>query len=94
MLAPQRRAASLIYVATLVGTLLTVLVIRRALLALVFIVLQFLALTWYMLSYIPYGQAAAKRIARRLLRRGGLLAGEETERQQHRASAVSPASEG
>ena len=52
---------------TLVGTLLTVLVIRRAL-SPVFIVLQFVP-TWYMLSYIPYGRRASA--LRRLLRRGG-----------------------
>ena len=48
MLHPSRRVASLVYLATLVGTLVTVFAFKRALLSLLFIVLQFLALTWCM----------------------------------------------
>jgi len=73
MMAPSRKLASLMYFATLLGTLLSVFVLRSAMISLVFIVLQFVALTWYLLSYIPYGQTAAKSIAKRLLRRAGLL---------------------
>ena len=31
-----------------------------------------LALGWYTLSYVPYGQAAAKSLVRRVLRRVGV----------------------
>ena len=53
------------------------------------------ALIWYLLSYIPYGQAAAKRITRRLLKRAGievpsLLAVEAS----HSAGVIGPAAEG
>ena len=90
MFAPSRRVASIVYLCTLAGTLVCVFVFKRALLSLLFVLLQAIALTWYMLSYIPYGQAAAKRIVRGLLRRGGLLKAEGS----HRASGVSPAAEG
>ena len=89
MLAPQRRLASLMYVATLVGTLVSVFVLKKALLSLLFILLQFFALTWYMLSYIPYGHTAAKRIMRRLLRRGGFLGADAAG--AHASSTISPA---
>ena len=64
-------------------------VLKMALLSLLFIVLQFFALTWYMLSYIPYGHTAAKRIMRRLLRRGGLLGADAAG--AHASSTISPA---
>ena len=67
MLAPQRRLASLLYIATLVGTLVSVFVLKKALLSLLFILLQFFALTWYMLSYIPYGQQCLKRLLARFM---------------------------
>jgi len=89
MMAPQRRVASLVYMATLVGTLVAVFGFKRALLSLAFILAQQLALTWYILSYIPYGQTLAKKLIRKLLRRGGLLSQE-----QHKAGAVSPADDG
>ena len=58
MLAPSRRVASLVYGASLVSTLLSTLLLRRASLSLLFILLQMLALTWYTLSYVPYGQVS------------------------------------
>lgn len=67
MLAPERAAASLIYILTLLGTLLCVFVLKVQLLSLVCVIAQFAALTWYMLSYIPYGQQCAKRLAGRFL---------------------------
>ena len=43
-----------------------------AALCLLCIVLQSCALTWYTLSYIPYGRAAAKSLVRRGLKRAGV----------------------
>ena len=82
MLAPSRRVASLVYGASLVSTLLSTLLLRRASLSLLFILLQMLALTWYTLSYVPYGQAAAKSLLRRVLKRAGVVlpAGASTAR--------------
>eukprot|EP00964_Phaeocystis_antarctica_P014451 scaffold7957_cov55-Phaeocystis_antarctica.AAC.4 len=87
MLAPSRRVASLVYGASLVSTLLSTLLLRRASLSLLFILIQMLALTWYTLSYVPYGQAAAKSLLRRVLKRAGVVlpAGAST------ATGVAPA---
>ena len=99
MLAPQRRTASLVYIGTLVGTLVSVFAFRLALLSLLFVVLQFLALTWYVLSYVPYGQAAAKRILRKLAKTAGidmpsLLSAEPSASSTHSSAAIGPAAEG
>ena len=67
MLTPERRLASLTYLLTLVGTLVCVFVLRIQLLSFCFIIVQFCALTWYMLSYVPYGQVCLKRIIARVM---------------------------
>ena len=67
MLTPERRIASLVYVCTLAGTLVSVFVVKIQMLSLVCVVAQFSALTWYMLSYIPYGQQCARRVLRRFV---------------------------
>ncbi|KAL1502976.1 hypothetical protein AB1Y20_011047 [Prymnesium parvum] len=72
MLAPSRRLASLVYMATLVATLLSVFVFKLVVLALLCILLQALALAWYVLSYIPYGQAGAKKLILKLLAKAGV----------------------
>ena len=68
MLSPERRTASLIYVVSLFGTLLCVFALKMQLLSFAFVVVQFAALTWYMLSYVPYGQQCLKRLVARLTR--------------------------
>ena len=87
MMEPSRRLASLTYFGTLIGTLVCIFVLHSGLLSLVFIILQFFALTWYILSYIPYGQTAAIAILRRLLRRAG-LSGKSSS--AHSANPMSP----
>lgn len=67
MLTPERRIATLVYVCTLTGTLVSVFVVKIQLLSLLCVVAQFSALTWYMLSYIPYGQQCARRMLRRFV---------------------------
>ena len=84
MFAPERRVASLVYFATLFGTLVSTFVIKVQILSLLCVVAQFSALTWYMLSYIPYGQAAAKSLVRRGLKRAGV------ELPGGKAASVSP----
>ena len=71
MFAPSRRAASLVYLASMAGTLFCVFVLRLGAVALLCILIQSGALAWYTLSYVPYGQAMAKRLLRRLLKRAG-----------------------
>uniref|UniRef100_A0A7S4BE42 Vesicle transport protein n=1 Tax=Chrysotila carterae TaxID=13221 RepID=A0A7S4BE42_CHRCT len=65
MSAPERSTASLIYIVTLVGTLLSVFVLKVQILTFLLVVLQMCSLTWYMLSYVPYGQQCVRRIIRR-----------------------------
>lgn len=63
----KRRIASTVYLVSLVLTLAAAFVIKSRLLCLLCIIIQYCALAWYSLSYIPYGQAF---IARTLGRAG------------------------
>lgn len=68
-LARQRfQSSQLIYVATLFGTLWSVFSLKIMLVCIVFVLLQFAALTWYMLSYVPYGQACVRRTVGKMIR--------------------------
>ena len=66
MLQPERKTASLLYLTSLVGTLVSVFWLKWQLISFAFVVIQFCALTWYMLSYVPYGQVCLKRILARV----------------------------
>ena len=66
MLAPERRTASIVYVVSLVGSLLSVFVLKWQIISFGMIIIQFCALTWYMLSYVPYGQQCLKKTVVRL----------------------------
>lgn len=88
MAAPSRRTASLVYLATLAGTLTSVFYFKLALLSLCFIVLQFLALTWYTLSYIPFGHTAAKKLLRRVLKKAGFASASHTTSSMSSADEV------
>lgn len=68
MLQPERRTASFVYIVTLFGTLGCVFVLKQQLLSFFFVVVQFAALTWYMLSYVPYGQTCLKKLLARMTR--------------------------
>jgi len=67
MAAPERATASLVYVITLIGTLWSVFFLRIQIISFAFIICQFCALTWYMLSYVPYGQTCVKRMIKRIM---------------------------
>ena len=66
MLAAERRTASLLYMGALAGTLTSVFILKWQIISFFFVVIQFCALTWYMLSYIPYGQTCLRRIVAKL----------------------------
>lgn len=69
MLQPERRTASLLYLTALAGTLISVFFLKWQIVSFVFVVLQFGALWWYMLSYLPVQmQQCVKRLAARLVR--------------------------
>ena len=61
MFAPERRTASLVYLISLVLTLVSVFVLKWQLISFGLVIIQFAALTWYMLSYVPYGHQCLKR---------------------------------
>ena len=46
--------------------LFSVFVLKWQLLSFVIVIVQFCALTWYMLSYVPYGQQCLKRLIARM----------------------------
>ncbi|KAJ3623874.1 hypothetical protein MTP99_017537 [Tenebrio molitor] len=61
MFASTRAIATILVVVSFILTLLAALLLHNAVLALVFIIIQSLAMTWYSLSYIPYARDAVKK---------------------------------
>lgn len=57
----SRRAATAVYLATMLGTVAAAVVTGRVLPVLLLTVAQTLAMLWYSLSYIPGGRALVKR---------------------------------
>lgn len=61
MFAPTRAIATIIVLVMFFLTLFAVFVKKNAVLALLLIIIQSLAMTWYSLSYIPYARDAVKK---------------------------------
>ncbi|KAJ8979972.1 hypothetical protein NQ317_013720 [Molorchus minor] len=61
MFAPTRLIATVIVLVSFTLTLISALLLHKAGLALLFIIIQSLAMTWYSLSYIPYARDAVKK---------------------------------
>lgn len=61
MFAPTRLIATILMLSFLVLTLLCAFLWHNKGLVLLFVILQFLAMTWYSLSYIPYARDAVKK---------------------------------
>uniref|UniRef100_A0A915IX23 Vesicle transport protein n=1 Tax=Romanomermis culicivorax TaxID=13658 RepID=A0A915IX23_ROMCU len=61
MFAPTRLTASIATVILIVLTFMAGLVWKNGALCLLFLVLQFMAMAWYALSYIPYARDAVKK---------------------------------
>jgi len=62
MFEQQRWQSTAIYLASLVATLAAAFWLKSRLICLVCIVIQYLALVWYSLSYIPWAQAGVLRM--------------------------------
>jgi len=60
MLSPTRIIASIIYVLALALTLVAAFVLESKFLVLVAVIVQFCAIVWYCLSYIPFARQIAK----------------------------------
>mmetsp|Transcript_47375 Transcript_47375/g.157922 ORF Transcript_47375/g.157922 Transcript_47375/m.157922 type:complete len:249 (-) Transcript_47375:54-800(-) len=63
MLEPQRFYATTVYLGAIVATLVSALVLRMPSLVVCCICVQFLAMLWYGLSFIPYGRKILGRMA-------------------------------
>ncbi|CAH0563901.1 unnamed protein product [Brassicogethes aeneus] len=61
MFASTRAIATIIVIASFILTLVAALALKNALLALILIIIQSLAMTWYSLSYIPYARDAVRK---------------------------------
>lgn len=60
MFAPTRAIATILVIVSFTLTIIAAVVLEKALLALLFIIIQSLAMTWYSISYIPYARDAVK----------------------------------
>jgi len=56
-----RIIASIVFIASIVLVLIGAFVLRNGILCLIFVIVEFLAYTWYTLSYIPYARAAVTK---------------------------------
>jgi hypothetical protein len=63
MFAKKRWIASLCYLMCIVLTLVAAVVLKNPILTLLFLVLQFIAMGWYVLTYIPFGTTLARKCA-------------------------------
>jgi len=67
MLKPTRLIATIVYVAALVLTLVAAFVIGSSLLVLLAVIIQFCALVWYCLSYIPFARQMCSGLCSNLM---------------------------
>ncbi|GAM25083.1 hypothetical protein SAMD00019534_082580 [Acytostelium subglobosum LB1] len=63
----ERLYSSLIYLCSIFGTLYCALSLQSTILTMMMVIFQFVAVIWYSLSYIPFGQALIQKVT------GGLL---------------------
>jgi len=61
MFSSTRLVATLIVIGSFILTLVAAILLNKALLALICIIVQSLAMTWYSLSYIPWARDAVKK---------------------------------
>jgi len=67
MATPERFIASVTYLVTLFLTLFSVFKLKIQLISFGLVIVQFCALSWYHLSYVPYGQQCVKRLIQRMM---------------------------
>ena len=59
MVDKKRLIATIFYILAIIGTIVSATVVKEAWLVIICIVVQFIALIFYCLSYIPFGNKAA-----------------------------------
>jgi len=67
MFDPTRLIATIVFIGSVIMTLVSALVIKIGVLVLLFVIIQFLALAWYTISYIPFARDALKSCCRGLM---------------------------
>lgn len=63
MFKPIRIVATLIYLGAMAFTLWAAIGLKSGIITFVAIIIQFFAITWYVLSYIPYARTCVKNLA-------------------------------
>ncbi|CAF0968619.1 unnamed protein product [Adineta ricciae] len=58
MFDPSRLIATLVFIGSVIMTLVSALALKIGVLVLIFVIIQFLALAWYTISYIPFAREA------------------------------------
>lgn len=61
MFKPVRIVASVVFIASIALVLVGAFALNSGILSLIFVIIEFLAYTWYTLSYIPYARAAVTK---------------------------------
>jgi len=62
MFKPVRVLATIVFIASIVLVFISAFVLNSDVLCLVFVLLEYLAYTWYTLSYIPYARTAVLKV--------------------------------
>ncbi|KAI8868934.1 SFT2-like protein, partial [Ramicandelaber brevisporus] len=60
--APVRLVATIIYLASMIVTLIVAIKTSKVVLCVIFIIIQICAMVWYAASYIPYGRALIRKV--------------------------------
>ena len=69
MVNPYRRRATSIFLSSIVLTFISLYIIQSKLLTILFVIIQFCAYIWYIMTYIPYGEQCLNAITSRLFGR-------------------------
>ena len=67
MLDPIRKGASLIFIFSIILTIISIYLFKSKLLTILCVIIQFGAFIWYVMSYIPYGRDCLRTISQRIL---------------------------
>ena len=62
-----RLAAGVIFIGSLIMTLISALVFKKALLVLIFLIIQICAYIWFVASYIPFARNCLKGCLKRIV---------------------------
>ena len=68
---PYRRKSASIFLSAIILTMVSLYILHSKLLTILFVLIQFGAFIYYVMSYIPYGQECLNALSRRILGIGG-----------------------